>query len=432
MKEELSLFHKFVSALGRLFEKLGVSSEVAERVDSWVFVLLLIVLAIILSWVLRIVLKLILTHLSKKRKSRVLKLLVKHNIVLKFLYVIPPIFILPFLPLAYDDYPKFIVVSERICWIYFIISITLYVNYLLSVLWSVVGEQGGSKNIPMHGLVQLIKVVIFILAFIVIVAIAINKSPLNLITGLGAFAAVLMLIFKDTILGLVSGVQLMQNDIIRKGDWITTSNDEINGIVEDITLNTVKVGNFDNTIVTIPPYSLVSSTLQNWRSMQESGARRILITLTIEIETIKALSVEQLNEWKRVDILATFIAQKEQERVDGNRMNPGDVNDIYGTIDTNLGLFRAYMQLYINNHPLTNKSMLSMVRLLDSVANGIPLQIYCFSTVTEWKGYEAVRSEITEYACDMSRKFGLRIYQNASGFHYLSEAYITVGKNIPQ
>lgn len=432
MKEEDSLFHKFVSFLERFFERFGISPDVVERVDSWIFVFLLIALALISSFILRIVTKQILTRFSKKRKSKVLKLLIKHSVLLKLYYVIPPIFILPFLPLAYNDYPKFITISERICWIYFIISLTFYLNYLLGVVWAVIVEQGRGKNIPMHGLIQLIKVLISILALIVVVSIIIDKSPLNLITGLGAFAAVLMLVFKDTILGLVAGVQLMQNDIIRKGDWITTTDEKVNGIVEDITLNTVKVRNFDNTIVSIPPYSLISSTLQNWRAMKESGGRRIMITFIIETESIQPLTAERLCEWKHVDILTEFITQKEHEKTGNGVTIECNVGDVYGTIETNLGLFRAYIQLYINGHPLIDKSMLSMVRLLDPTANGIPFQAYCFSVITEWKGYEAVRSEITEYICSVSRMFGLRIYQNASGYHYLSEAYITIGKNIAQ
>lgn len=432
MKEEFSIFHKFVASLETLFERMGFAPDIAERVDSWIFVLLLLIISIIITLFLRMVLKLILTRLLRRRINRMLRLLIKQNVFLKLCYVIPPIFILPFLPLAYDDYPKFIAISERICWIYFILSLAFYLNYLLGGLWHIIGEQERGKNIPMHGLIQLIKVVVFSLSFIVVISILIDKSPLNLITGLGAFAAVLMLIFKDTILGLVAGVQLMQNDIIRKGDWITTSDEKVNGIVEDITLNTVKVRNFDNTIVSVPPYSLISSTLQNWRPMKDSGGRRIKITFIIEVESIKGLSIEELNLWKRIDILAGYILQKEQERGAERSVKSGVNNDIYGTIDTNLGLFRAYMQFYINNHPLTNKSMLSMARLLDPTDNGIPFQLYCFTTITEWKAYEAVRSEMTEYICSASRMFGLRIFQNASGFHYLSEAYITIGKNIPQ
>ena len=431
MKEELSFFHHFVSVLKKLFEKFGISPNLVDKVDSWLFVLALILISILFSWILRLLIKFLLPRIFKKTKSRVIKQLLKHRVFLKLIYLFPPVIILPFLPLAYQDYPKFISVTERICWIYFIVSTAIYINYLLGVIFNLFYEGERGKNIPLHGVMQLIKGIVFTLALIVVISIIINKSPFNLITGLGAFAAVLMLIFKDTILGLVAGVQLMQNDIARKGDWITTDNEKINGIIEDITLNTVKVRNYDNTILTIPPYLLISSTLQNWRAMQESGGRRILVTFIIEAGSIISLSDEQLKEWERVELLSGYIAQKRMER-DGKRdFSSVNNNRVYGTIDTNLGLFRAYSQLYINSLPDINKSMLSMIRLLEPTDNGIPIQIYCFSLVTEWKGYEAVRSEITEHIFSASKMFGLRVFQNASGYHYLSEAYITVGKNMP-
>lgn len=429
MREESSFFNSFNSVVKTIFESLGISPNVAEEFECWIFILFLFLVSIFLSWLLHLLIIFLVPRLLKRVKGRVVKLLFKHNTFSKLVYVFPPIFILPFLPLASDDYPKFISITERICWIYLIASFTIYLNYLLGIIWHILNEGEKSKNIPLHGLIQLVKGVILVLGFMIILSIIIDKSPLTLITGLGAFAAVLMLVFKDTILGLVAGVQLMQNDVVRKGDWITTPDEKVNGIIEDITLNTVKVRNFDNTIVTVPPYLLISSTLQNWRAMKESAGRRIMITVTIEEESIKGLSLQQLSSWKRFDILRDFINLKEQERRGEMVRKP---QDIYGTIDTNLGLFRAYIQLYINQHQLLNKSMLSMVRILDPTENGVPLQVYCFTVITEWKGYEAVRSEITEYVYSVSRMFELRIFQNASGYHYLSEAYITVGKNIPK
>ncbi|MBR4119711.1 MAG: mechanosensitive ion channel [Bacteroidales bacterium] len=429
MREESSFFNSFNSVVRTIFESLGISPNVAEEFECWIFILFLFLVSIFLSWLLHLLIIFLVPRILKRVKGRVVKLLFKHNTFSKLVYVFPPIFILPFLPFASDDYPKFISITERICWIYLIASFTIYLNYLLGIIWHILNEGEKGKNIPLHGLIQLVKGVILVLGFMIILSIIIDKSPLTLITGLGAFAAVLMLVFKDTILGLVAGVQLMQNDVVRKGDWITTPDEKVNGIIEDITLNTVKVRNFDNTIVTVPPYLLISSTLQNWRAMKESGGRRIKITFIVEGESIQPISLEQLNCWRRFDILSDFIDLKEKERRGEVGVMSGD---IYGTIDTNLGLFRAYIQLYINQHQLLSKSMLSMVRILDPTENGIPLQVYCFSVITEWKGYEAVRSEITEYLYSVSRMFGLRIFQNASGYHYLSEAYITIGKNIPQ
>ena len=431
MGGEFSFFHAFVSFLKAVFEKIGISAGVAERVECWVFVLFLLIISILLSWILHLVIRYTFPRIFKSLKGRVVRLLIKHETFSKLLYVFPAVFMLPFLPLAYNDYPKFISITERICWIYLILSSAIYLNYLFGVIWHIINEGEKNRNIPLHGLLQLVKGVVVILALIIVVSIVIDKSPLNLITGLGAFAAVLMLVFKDTILGLVAGVQLMQNDVVRKGDWITTSDEKVNGIVEDITLNTVKVRNYDNTILTVPPYLLISSTLQNWRAMQESSGRRILVTFTIEVGSIITLSEEQLKEWERVELLSDYITQKMSEGEEEGRLSMVAGSGVSGSIETNLGLFRAYSQLYINTLSTVNKTMLSMVRLLDPCENGIPVQIYCFSTITDWKGYEAVRSKITEHLFSASKMFGLRVFQNASGYHYLSEAYITVGKNIP-
>lgn len=431
MRGEFSFFQTFISLLNSILEKIGISQEVATRIDCLFFIILLVVISILFSWLLHLAIRFFLPRIFTRLKGRVIKMLIKNQTFSKLIYVLPPIFILPFLSMAYNDYPKFITIVEHLCWIYFIFSLAIYLNYFLGVIWHIVSEGEKSKNIPLHGLLQLIKGVILILAFIIVVSMIIGKSPINLITGLGAFAAVLMLVFKDSILGLVAGVQLMQNDVVRKGDWITTSDEKVNGIIEDITLNTVKVRNYDNTILTVPPYLLISSTLQNWRAMQDSGGRRMLITFIFETGSIVALSDGELQEWERVELLSDYIAQKRGERGEGSSVESSGQGAVYGTIDTNLGLFRAYAQLYINSLPQINKSMLSMVRLLEPNENGIPCQLYCFSMVTEWKGYEAVRSEITEHIFSASKMFGLRVFQNASGYHYLSEAYITVGKNIP-
>ena len=434
MQEVFSISDKLTTFIEDLFRRWGFTTDFANKADGWIFVLILIILSFLLSWLLKFIIHRISIVILKRRKATVLKTLAQNNIFARLIYVLPPILILSFLPLIYDDdYPKFIKFLERICWIYFVISFSIYINYILGVVWKILEAKEHTKNIPMHGLLQLFRGIVITLMLIIVVSIIINKSPINLITGLGAFAAVLMLVFKDTILGLVAGVQLSQNDVLRKGDWITADNEKVNGIVLDITLNTVKVRNFDHTIVTIPPYSLISEPMQNWRAMQQSGGRRIRVAVMIEASTIKPLSDEQLDDIKRVDILKDYIIQKEKDREEGIEMNTNNSKGLVnGTIDTNLGLFRAYVQLYAESHSLINKTLMCMVRLLPPADNGVPLELYCFTSITEWKAYESVKSEITEHICSSAPMFGLRIFQNASGYHYIAPAYITTGKNLPK
>ena len=282
----------------------------------------------------------------------------------------------------------------------------------------------------MKGMIQIIKGLLIGIWVIIAVSILIERSPMALITGLGAFAAVLMLIFKDSILGFVAGVQLSQNDMIRNGDWIVVPGGAVNGVVIDVSLNTVKVQNFDNTIVTIPPYSLISGEVQNWRGMSDSGGRRIMRSFTIDLNTVKFCTPELLQNLKQIDILRDFIEKKEAQQqkgiVENTENSAGLVN---GTIETNLGLFRAYMTLYLQQHKFINDQLTLMVRTLDPNDNGLPLQLYCFSANKNWVSYESIQAEIFEHYAAIMPRFGLYPFQNPSGRDYINSALLTAGHN---
>lgn len=248
--------------------------------------------------------------------------------------------------------------------------------------------------------------------------------------GLGAFTAVLMLVFKDTILGLVAGVMISEDDMLRIGDWIEMPQNNINGTVIDISLDVVKVQNFDNTIVTVPPYSLVSGSFINWRGMSDSGGRRIMREYTLKLDYIKPCTPEFLEKMKAFDKeLAQFITEKQKQAADGkvaNTDNPeGLVN---GTIDTNLGLFRAYMVMYLRRHPFVSKELLLMVRTLPPVANGLPVQIYCFSSNKNWPSYESIQAEIMEHFVSVLPAFELYPFQNADARDMILSSYIESAK----
>lgn len=229
------------------------------------------------------------------------------------------------------------------------------------------------RNRPMKGLVQIIKGIIIGLGVIVSVSILLNSTPMHLLTGLGAFAAVLMLVFKDSILGFVAGVQLSQNDMVRNGDWIVVPNTPVNGVIIDVSLNTVKVQNFDNTIVTVPPYSLISGSFQNWRGMSESGGRRIMRSYTVDVDTIRFCTPEMLEDLKSIPYLKEYIDKKEAQQANNEVQNTDNKDGLVnGTIETNLGLFRAYMTLYYNTIRLSIKSLPLLVRTLNPTDNGLP------------------------------------------------------------
>ena len=261
------------------------------------------------------------------------------------------------------------------------------VTELLKITYELLGSKPKYKKTPLKGIVQIAQIVIYFIGGIVMVAILLDKSPVKLLTGLGALTAVVSFIFKDTILGFVSGIQLSANDMVRTGDWIVVQGTLANGVVIDITLITVKVQNFDNTIVTVPAYSLVTSSFQNWRGMEEGGGRRMTVNLNIDMDCVH------------------FCTPDELERMGAKVQLPA-----HGEQITNLELYRMYLATYIHCHPGINNTILTMVRHMDPTSTGLPVQIYCFTKNTSWAIYEGVKSQITEHAIAVAKDFGLKIF----------------------
>ncbi len=428
------LAEKLESYIGFMLRRAGVESGKADRMEGWLYVLAIILLAFAVAFVLRLTLHCMLVSYAGKRGNRTVRTLIEHKVFARATHMLPPLIMIPLIPLAYGKYPQFIENAEKACWLYFAVSATVYGNFFISSLWRILSASEAGRTRPLHGILQLLRGIITGMGTIVTASILLDKSPMKLITGLGAFAAVLMLVFKDSITGFVSGVQLSQNDMIRKGDWINTADGKINGHVLDITLNTVKIRNFDNTLLTLPPYSLISQPVQNWRGMEESGGRRIKFSVDVDTDSITAMTPELFSSLGNIGPLKRFM--------DENGLSPDTASPdygmkgwgaggIYGSTATNLGLFRAYISLYLTDNPYINRELMIMTRLLHPSDNGVPLEIYCFSADKAWKEYEAVKSEIMERVFSSAALFNLRLYQNASGIDYLAAAYITAGKEVP-
>lgn len=426
MKKAYEIADRLMEWVSDLLLRLtGSPSPVWDRI---VYGVLVFVIAIAVGRILRAVVIYVIHRVARYRGSYLLKSLVEAHIFTRLTHIIPPLVIVALLPFAFHGTPVFLKLIEKLCWIYILGVVVFSINTQLSVFWKFYSSRTALRNRPMKGMIQIIKGLLAGFWVIVAVSILIERSPMALITGLGAFAAVLMLVFKDSILGFVAGVQLSQNDMIRSGDWIVVPGGSVNGIVIDVSLDTVKVQNFDNTIVTLPPYSLVSGEVQNWRGMTEAGGRRIMRSFTIDLSTVKFCTPEFLEKMKEMDILRDFIEKKEvqQQRgiVENTQNSEGLVN---GTIETNLGLFRAYMTLYLQHHKFIGGQMILMVRALDPNDNGLPLQLYCFSTNTDWVSYESIQSEIFEHYAAIMPRFGLYPFQNPSSRDYINAALLTAG-----
>jgi miniconductance mechanosensitive channel len=284
---------------------------------------------------------------------------------------------------------------KRMCMVYIVAVLLRFVNTFLNGLYTIYSDRDASRNRPLKGLLQTGQVIAFCISIIIIVSLLINRSPAVLLTGLGASAAVLMLVFKDSIMGFVSGIQLSFNDMLCVGDWITMPKYGADGNVIEVTLNTVKVRNWDNTITTIPPYALVSDSFQNWRGMSESNGRRVKRSVNIDMSCVKFCTKEQIERFRQMPLLTDYINRATN---DGKQL-------------TNLGVFRMYLTLYINHHAGVNHTMISMVRQLQPTAMGIPLELYFFTKDKNWVPYENLQSDVFDHLLAIIGEFDLKVFQ---------------------
>ena len=395
---------------------IGIPRDRLNELDEIIFLILIVVIAFAVGAVFHYLSVRFTRKVLKYKNISFLSSLIEYNALRKMSAVIPPLIISALLPFAYDYRSTWFTASEKITWIYFFIALLFSVNAVLNSVGNVLMNKEQLQNRPMKGFIQIFQVIFSCIAIIVIISILINKSPLNLITGLGAFAAVL----------------LSENDMVHIGDWIEMPQNNVNGVVMDITLNIVKVQNFDNTIVTIPPYSLVSGSFINWRGMTESGGRRIMREYALKLDYIQPCTPEFLEKMKKFDAdLADFITEKQKQAAEGkvaNTDNPAGL--VNGTIDTNVGLLRAYMTLYLKRHPFISKDLLLMVRTLAPTENGLPVQIYCFSANKNWPSYESIQAEIMEHFVSVLPEFGLYPFQNPTARDYVISGLIESGKDL--
>ncbi|MEL7199760.1 MAG: mechanosensitive ion channel domain-containing protein [Pseudomonadota bacterium] len=285
-------------------------------------------------------------------------------------------------------------------------------------------RQPRAKDRPIKGFVQLVKIIVLCGAAIILISILINQSPFLLLSGLGAITAVLLLVFKDTLLSLVASVQLATNDMLRVGDWITMSSMDADGDVIDISLHAVKVQNFDKTITTIPTHRLVSDSFRNWRGMSDSGGRRIKRSLMIDQNAIRFLADDEVVKLKRFNMLKDYLAAKRDEIADWNAKQLSSEDEpVNARRLTNFGTFRAYVSAYLAWHPgLNGDKFTMMVRQLPPSAQGVPLELYCFTDTTKWSEFEDIQADIFDHLIAILPEFDLRLFQEPSGGDFANMA----------
>jgi len=398
-----------------LLEKTGLSEQLALILENITVLLLIVILALLADRITKFVLIHVVGNFIKSSKNEYDDMLLKKRLFARLAHIAPAL-VINATVIYLIDAPGLVNVIKILTQLYIILISALVIDSLISALHEIYLQLPVSKGRNIKGYVQLVTILIYIIALLIVIATLTDNSVTGLLTGLGAFAAVLMLVFKDTILGLVASIQLSGNKMVSVGDWISMPKYNADGDVIDIGLNVVKVQNWDKTIATIPTYALVSESFSNWRGMEASGGRRIKRSINIDMNSVCFLDKEMIEKFKKIRILRETLEQKEQEIEEFNKKVGADTsNRINGRRLTNIGTFRKYLELYLRNHPQIHQDMTFLVRHLQPTEKGIPIEIYVFSRDQAWANYEAIQADIFDHIMAVIPEFGLRVFQNPTG-----------------
>lgn len=400
-----------------LLTSLGIEHKLSNSLDNFIVLIIILTIAIISDYLGRKVILNLIGRYVKRSKNTYDDVLLEKKIFNRLSHLVPSIIVYFWIEYAFDNnLNKWIDIIKTLTEVYMVIVVILVFMSLLSALNIIYNKMSNNKSITIKGYIQLANIVVIFTGFLISVSILFDINLIAIFTGLGAFAAVLMLIFQDSIKGLVGGVMLSTNDMVKIGDWISMPKYNADGTVIDVSLNIVKIQNWDKTISTIPTYSMVTESFSNWRGMEESGGRRMKRAIIINIKSIKFLSEDDIAKFKRINYLKEYIENKEQEIAKKNA-ELGINNDahINGKSLTNIGTFRIYLENYLKNNENINTNMTLMVRQLPSNEKGLPIEIYVFSKVQEWIKYEQIQSDIFDHIFAIIPVFGLQIFQNPSG-----------------
>jgi len=396
-----------------MLEKLGAIHPLLPPTAG---LLALLVVAIIIDLIVKQLMVRTVRAFAKRSSATWDDALVEHNVFGRLVQVVPALIIyvgVPLVPGLPEGGEQLI---RNIAMGYMVLMLTLTLTAMLSAANEIYSASPIAKERPLKGFVQLLQIVVWILGGVLIVATVLDRSPLLLLSGFGAMTAILLLVFKDTILSLVASVQLTAQDMVRVGDWIEMPQFGADGDVVDVQLHTVKVQNWDKTITTIPTHRLITDSFKNWRGMSQAGARRIKRTIYIDVSSIRFQTQDEVDHFTRFALLKDYIGNKEQELADYNAGLAAEVDaEVNRRRLTNAGTFRAYAYNYLKNHPRIHDRMTLIVRQLSPGPEGLPLEIYCFTNTTVWADYEDIQSDIFDHLLAIVPEFGLRLYQKPAG-----------------
>ena len=409
------MFEKYIILLEKTFEKIGLSENLSGVISEIISLITLFLIAIIIYFITILIIKKTVFVFLQKTETKRDDIIIENKFFNRICLLIPAYIIRGLIPISIPSFPLLSSAIIMMTKIYEVFVYSRVIDAILSTLNDIYNTYEVSKSKPIKGFIQVLKIIVYVICLLLIIAILTQKELSNILIGLGTLSAVLMLVFKDPILGFVGGLQLTINDMLRIGDWIVMEKSKADGEVLEIGLTSVKVQNWDKTITTIPTYSLISDSFTNWRGMESSGGRRIARSFVIDADTIKFCTPEMLEKFKKFHLITQYITDKENEIEEYNkRNNIDDSNPVNGRRQTNIGIFRAYLTEYLSHNPYINKDMTFMVRQLAPTEYGIPIQVYAFSSNKIWVNYENIQSDIFDHIFAVVTMFDLKIYQKPS------------------
>ena len=376
-------------------QQIGVADTYALWLLRAAVVLVILLVVYVLDRVCRKIIIPIVRKVTSKTQMTWDDQLLSDEVLNNVCHLIPPVVFYALIPVAFPEESEMLELILKVCDIYIVVAAVKLICSFITSLYNISNEHEKLRERSLKGFYQMLKLVVICIGVIIIIATLIDESPVAILTGLGAGAAILMLVFQDTIKGLVAGVQLTVNDMLRPGDWISMPKYGADGDVIEVSLTTVKVRNWDKTITTVPPYALVNDSFQNWRGMFDTGGRRVKRSINIDMHSVRFCTAEELAYYRQQPWMEGFEETGEEE--------------------VNLYIFRKYLDHYLRHHPKVNQDMLLLVRQLQPTAQGMPIELYFFSADTMWVNYEALQAEVFDHVLAIVHKFGLRVFQSPTG-----------------
>ena len=403
--------------LWELFQSVGVSLDWLGLAAKGAGILAVLVLSLLADFIARQVILRIIARIIKKTQTSWDDILLKRKVFTRLSRIAPALVCYLLFPVVFEDMPNLLPFLQNIALMYMLFIVILVVDSLLDALLEIYRRFEVSKRMPLKGLVQICKIVVYFIGIILLLSILTSRNPGYFLGGMTAMTAVIMLIFKDSILGFVAGIQLSTNKMVQRGDWIEMPQFGADGDVLDVALTTVKVQNWDKTVTTIPTYALISNSFKNWRGMSESGGRRIKRSIDIDMSSVKFCDEEMLGRFAKIQFIREYLDRKQEELREFNKDSKIDDSSLVnGRRLTNIGTFRAYIEAYVRNHPKINKDMTCLIRQLAASEHGLPIEVYVFSSDKVWANYEAIQADIFDHLLAVVAEFDLRVFQRPTGY----------------